>query len=220
MKIERVEVKEGEVDFENRNRLANRKSKGLYIIGSYMIHMVQNRNNLEAEIVLLLIKNRSHLREIARILDESHSTILRRINGLIKEGVLDYRREGKNKVFYIKDNLKSKNYVYSAEIYKLSKLINKCPELGIIFEDIKRVISKGMIILFGSYAKGNYKKNSDIYIETLDNSIKNKIRDISSKINIKIGKFDTNSLLIKEIIKDHVIVRGLEEFYEKTKFFG
>ena len=183
--------------------------------------MVQNKNNLEMEIILVLIKNQSHLREIARILDESHSTILRRINNLIKEEILDYKREGKNKIFFIKNNLKAKNYVYSAEIYKLSKLVNKCPELGIIFEDVKNKISKGMIILFGSYAKENYKQNSDIdiYIETSDNLIKNKIKDINSKINVKTGKFDINSLLIKEVIKNHVIIRGVEEFYEKTKFF-
>jgi len=184
--------------------------------------MVQNRDNLELEIFLFLIKNKSHLREISRSLNKPHSTILRRINILLKEGVLDYKKEGKNKVFFIKNNLKSKNYIYSAEIYKLSKLIKKCPELGIIFEDIKKAVPKGMIILFGSYAKENYKEKSDIdiYIETLNNSVKNKAKNINSKINVKIGKFDINSLLIKEIIKNHIIIRGVEEFYEKTKFFG
>jgi len=172
-------------------------------------------------LILVLIKNKSHLRETARILDESHSTILRKINILLKEGILDYKKEGKNKVFFIKNNLKSKNYVYSAEIYKLSKLIKKCPELGLIFEDIKKAVPRAMIVLFGSYAKWNYKEKSDIdiYIETLNNSVKNKVKSINSKINVKIGKFDISLLLIKEIIKNHVIIRGVEEFYEKTKFF-
>ena len=184
--------------------------------------MVQNKNNLELEIILVLIKGESHLREIARTIKESHSTVLRKINGLVEIGVLDYNMEGKNKKFFIKNNLKAKNYIYSAEIYKLSKLVEKHPEFGIIFEDIKKNVPKGMIILFGSYAKGNPKQESDIdiYVETMDNSIKDKIKNIHSKINIKIGKFDTNSLLIKEIIKNHIIIRGVEEFYEKNKFFG
>jgi predicted nucleotidyltransferase len=186
-----------------------------------MIHMVQNKNNLELEIILVLLKNKTHLREIARILNESHSTVLRKINELIKENILDYKKEGKNKVFFIKNNLKAKNYVYSAEIHKLNNLLKKHPELSVIFEDIKKNFLRGMIILFGSYAKGIPKEDSDIdiYLETNNNDTKNKIKEIHSKLSIKIGKFDTKSLLIKEIIKNHIIIRGLEDFYERTDFF-
>lgn len=183
--------------------------------------MVQNKNNLELEIILVLLGNKTHLREMARILSQSHSTILRKINELVKENILDYKREGKNKIFFIKNNLKARNYIYSAEIYKLNKLLKKHPELSIIFEDIKKNFSKGMIVLFGSYTKGNPKKESDIdiYLESNDNKVKNKIKELNSKLSIKIGGFDIKSLLIKEIIKNHVIVRGLEDFYERTDFF-
>jgi hypothetical protein len=34
------------------------------------------------------------------------------------------------------------------------------------------------------------------------------------------GKFDLNSPLAKEIINGHVILRGVEEFYEKIGTFG
>ena len=90
--------------------------------------MVQNKNNLELETILTLLKNKAYLREIARNLGESHSTILRRINELCRDNILDYKREGKNKIFFIKNNLKAKNYVYSAEIYKLNKILQKYPE--------------------------------------------------------------------------------------------
>lgn len=186
-----------------------------------MRHMVQDKNNLELEIILVLLRNKTHLREMARILNESHSTILRKINELVKDNVLDYRKEGKNKTFFIKNNLKAKNYIYSAEIHKLNNLLKKHPELAIIFEDIKKNFLKGMIILFGSYAKGIPKKDSDIdiYLETNDDKLKEKLKEINSKLSIKIGKFDTRSLLIKEIIKNHIIVRGLENFYERVDFF-
>lgn len=187
-----------------------------------MVHMVQNKNNIELEIILSLIRNKSHLREIARNIGESHSTVLRKINELARENVIDYKPEGKNKVFYIKNNLKAKNYVYSAEIYKLNKLLRKYPELSVMFEEIKENFPKGMVILFGSYAKGNPKSNSDIdvYLETNDSKIKNKIKELNSKLSIKIGEFDINSLLIREIIKNHIIVRGIEEFYAKNGFFN
>lgn len=183
--------------------------------------MVQNKNNTELEIVLILIKNKAHLREIARAINESHSTVLRKINLLVKENFLDYKKEGKNKVFFIKSNLKARNYVYLAEIYKLNKTLSQYPKLSVILEDVKRKAPKGMIILFGSYAKGTANKESDIdvYIETTDRKIKYKIQEAYLKLSIKIGKFDLSSLLIKEIIKNHVIVRGVEEFYEKSKFF-
>jgi len=182
--------------------------------------MVQNKN-IELEIILTLIKDKSHLREIARTIGESHSTVLRKINTLLEENIVDYKKEGKNKIFFIKDNLKSKNYVYSAEIYKLNKLLKKHPELLIIFEDIKKNFKRNMIILFGSYAKGNPKKGSDIdiYLETTDNKIKNKIKELNSKLSVKIGGFEINSLLIKEIIKNHVIIRGAEDYYERNNFF-
>jgi len=170
-----------------------------------MIHMVHNKNNLNLEVILMLLKNKAHLREIARALNESHSTILRKINELLKENVLDYKKEGKNKIFFIKNNLKAKKH----------------PELSIILEDIKKDFSKGMIILFGSYAKGIPKKDSDIdiYLETNNNNIKTRVKETNSKLSIKIGKFDTKSLLIKEIIKNHIIIRGLEDFYERVEFF-
>lgn len=186
-----------------------------------MVHMVQNKNNIELEIVLSLIKERAHLRKIARSIGESHSTVLRKINELARENVIDYKQEGKNKVFYIKNNLKAKNYVYSAEIYKLNKLLKRYPELSVMFEEIKKNFKKGMVILFGSYAKGNPKSDSDIdvYLETNDSKIKNKIKDLNSKLSVKIGEFDINSLLIKEIIKNHIVVRGVENFYERNNFF-
>jgi len=183
--------------------------------------MAHNKTNLELEIILVLVKNKAHLRSIARTLNESHSTVLRKINDFLKKNVLDYKKEGRNKVFFIKNNLTARNYVYSAEIYKLSKTIEKCPELSIIFEDIKKEFQKGMILLFGSYAKGNPKQESDIdiYLETTDSKVKSRLNELNSRLGIKTGRFDVKSPLIKEIIKDHVIIRGVEEFYERNEFF-
>ena len=74
-----------------------------------------------------------------------------------------------------------------------------------------------LIVLFGSYAKNLAKKDSDIdiYIETKNRNIKKVVEEIHPKINVKIGPFDLKSPLIREIIKDHVIIRGLEEFHGK-----
>lgn len=179
--------------------------------------MVQKRNDLELDIINVLLKAESHVRGIAQKLGESHSTVLRKLNNLKKENVIDYKTEGKNKIFFLKNNLISKNYIQKAELHKLTKLIGKYPELGIIFEEILKKTDEKLIILFGSYAKGLAKVDSDIdiYIETKNRNVKRVVEDIHSKINVKMGAFDSMSPLIREIIKDHVIIRGIEVFYGK-----
>jgi len=183
--------------------------------------MVQNRNNIDFEIILLLLKNESHLRAIAKQLGESHSTVLRKLERLVKENVLDNRVEGRNKVFFIRKNLQSRSYVFNAERYKIIKLINEYPELNVIIEDMLRKSEEKLIILFGSYAKFSAKKDSDIdiFVETRSRKVKEEIESVHSKVKVKIGDFDLDSLLIKEIVKNHVILKGTEEFYEKIKFF-
>jgi predicted nucleotidyltransferase len=183
--------------------------------------MVQKRNNLELEVIQLLLNQNYHVRGLAKTLNESHSTILRKLNQLAKQNVIDYKKEGKNKVFFLKKNIISKNYILQAEIHKLNSLLNKYQELVIILEEISKKADEKLIILFGSYAKFRAKANSDIdiYIETENKNIKKIVENIHSKINVKIGPFDITSNLIKEIIKDHVIVRGYEEFYDKKQLF-
>ena len=179
--------------------------------------MVQKRNNLEMDIIELLLKADNHVRGIAKKLNESHSTILRKLDNLKKENVIDSRKEGKNKIFYLKKNLVSRTYILQAELHKLTKLLRQNPELSIIFEEVLKKSDEKLVVLFGSYAKGLAKKDSDIdiYIETKSRNVKKTIEEIHSKINVKIGAFDTKSPLIKEIIKDHVILRGIEVFYDK-----
>ncbi|MEA3378461.1 MAG: nucleotidyltransferase domain-containing protein [Nanoarchaeota archaeon] len=179
--------------------------------------MVQKRDNLKLDIVELLLKSDNHVRGIAKELKESHSTISRKLNNLKKNNAVDSRKEGKNKIFFLKKNIVSRNYILQAELYKLMKLLGKHPELSVIFEEILKKTNEKLIVLFGSYAKGLARKNSDIdiYIETKSRNVKKLIEDLHSKINVKIGNFDTKSPLIKEIIKDHIIIRGIEVFYDK-----
>ena len=78
-----------------------------------------------------------------------------------------------------------------------------------------------MVALFGSYAKFSASKDSDIdiYAEGHKKREKEVLENISSKVNVKLGSFDLNSLLIKEIMLNHVIIKGVEEFYGRIGFF-
>ncbi len=183
--------------------------------------MVQNRDNLELEIILTLLKDKSHVRSIAKQLNRPHSSVLRKLNRLRDENAIDFKKEGKNKVFFIRKTIQAKSYVFSAESYKMSTTMKQYPELSVIMDSMLKVCREKLIILFGSYAKGTAKKDSDIdiYIETNDVKAKEKVESLHSKISVKIGNFETDSPLIREIIKNHVIIKGLDEFYEKTGFF-
>ncbi len=185
----------------------------------HMAHKGDNRSTADSEILLHLLRGDDHLRNTARAIQVPHMTVLRRLAVLEKENVLDHQTEGRNKVFFLKTGLRAQHFICTAERYKLLKLLKKYPELGVIIEDILASTEERMIILFGSYAKFAAKPGSDIdvYMETGGTRAKREIEAVHSKIAVKIGPFDYSSPLIREIIKDHVILRGVEDFYEKTK---
>ena len=177
--------------------------------------------NIINEILLVLLRENSHGREISKALNIPLTTVQRILLNLKKNNVVDYNTSGKNKVYFIKKNITSKRYVYNAENYKIIKIINHYHNLEPIIEKILEKCKSSLIILFGSYAKIKARSDSDIdiYIETNDNDTKKEIESINSRLSIKIGNFNIESLLIKEIIKNHVIIKGTEGYYEKIKFF-
>jgi len=179
--------------------------------------MVQKGDMLSLEIIQHLLRREDHVRSIAKNLGESHSTISRRLLDLKEENVIDSRDQGKNKTYFLRDNIIAKHRILQAEIDKSITFITRHPEIGILFEEIKKKTSGRLIVLFGSYAKGLEGKDSDIdiYIETKDREEKRAVESVHSRVSVKIGSFDIESPLIKEIIKNHVIIKGFEDFYEK-----
>lgn len=179
------------------------------------------QKSYKLEIVGILLNNEDHVREIAKKLDTNPMNITRKIKELEKENVVDYKEEGKNKRYFLKKTIEAKNYVFSAENYKLNKLLKKYPILRNTIEKIQKNKKVDLAILFGSYAKNDAKEDSDIdiYIETTNNKIKEEVSLINSKLSIKIGKYDKTNLLIKEIEKNHVIIKGIERYYERNNIF-
>ena len=183
--------------------------------------MIQIKVDYKSEVLLSLLKQEMHGRELAKVLKTSLTRIQSILNGLRKSNILDYKVEGKNHIYFIKKNLLAKTLILNAENYKLVKLLCKYPYLEPIFKEITQKYPNQMIILFGSYAKFIPKEESDIdlYLDTNDKEVKETINHINEKINIKIGKFNKEDLLIQEIIKNHIIIQNREKFYEKLGFF-
>ena len=184
-----------------------------------MLHMSQN--NYNTKIVEALLKSENHIRGLAKLLDTNQTTIARKVQELCKNNIADFKQEGRNKVIFLKKSLEAKQFAYTVEANKFLDFFKKYPNLRRIIEAIKKNEKINLAILFGSYAKGTAKKESDIdiYIDTTDKKLKEEVELIDSKISVKIGKYNKESLLIKEIEKNHIIIKGIEIYYEKNKFF-
>ena len=181
-----------------------------------------SQKNYDLMVVGALLSKENHIRGLAKDLGTNQTTISRKVLRLYAANVVDFRFQGKNKVFFLKKTLEAKQYSCILELYKLLALIKKYPRLRLIVENIRANSKITLVVLFGSYAKGNANKESDIdiYIDTVDRSVRDEVSLLDTKLSVKIGKYDVQSLLIKEIEKNHVIIKGAEEYYEKSKFFG
>jgi predicted nucleotidyltransferase len=173
------------------------------------------QKSIKEKIFLLLQKLELHQRELERILKINQTNIRRNLMNMEKENLFDKREVGKNKFYFVKDSFEAKIFFRIAENYKLIELIKK-PEMRKIVNEILKNKRIKLEILFESYTKNLVHKDSDIdiYLETNDLKLKKEVESINSKISVKIGKFDERNLLIKEIVDNHVILKGVERYAE------
>lgn len=115
----------------------------------------------------------------------------------------------------------TREYLCIVEKYKSLESVKKYPRLRRIIDKVRENNEIQLALIFGSYAKGTATKESDIdlYLETDNRNIKDTIEQTDTKLSVKIGHYDKKNLLIKEIEKDHIIIKGVERFYEKTQLF-
>jgi predicted nucleotidyltransferase len=171
------------------------------------------------KIIEQLYNTPKHIRGLARKLDTNQMTVLRKLKELERSNVVDFKQEGRNKVYFLKRNLEVDELILIAEHYKFLHIVKKYPLLRRIFFQIRANPKVRLAVLFGSYAKDIPKKDSDIdiYVDTLNPKIKKEVEEIDTRVNVKIGKFSGESLLIREIDKAHVIIKGFELYHEHRK---
>ncbi|MBD3204463.1 hypothetical protein GF327_09300 [Candidatus Woesearchaeota archaeon] len=170
-------------------------------------------------IILELAREKNHVRGIAKKLNINHMTSSRILKDLYEKNVIDFEKKGRNKVYHIKNTEEARNYLVMAEIFKLNEIIKKYPVLRKIAKQIQQKSKFNIVLLFGSYAKKKATKKSDIdiFIKTNKKNVRQEIQNINTKISVKIGELN-NSPLSKEIKKDHVILKGAEQYYDKYFF--
>ena len=175
--------------------------------------------------VLLLFTNgfnrEYYIREVQKLLKISPRTSQLILNDLENKGILESKTKGKIKDYTIKRNSLSQRYIIFSEQYKAIAFLEKKLIIKEIIEKINPFI-EGIGIIFGSYAKDIAKKDSDLDIFVIGKYNKEKIKKVSKTYGIEISikcyplktfeKNLANDILLKEILKNHIIFLNAEQF--------
>ena len=166
-----------------------------------------------------------YIREVQRLLNVSSKTAFTLLSDLEKQGILEATTKGKIKVYRLREHKLVNDYLIMAELYKKILFLEKNNIVKEILEKISPYIN-GIGIIFGSYAKGTQKKDSDLDTFIVGKYKRKEIEQISEaygiKISIKNYPFslfkkslrDKDDVLIKEILNNHIIFKKIEEFIE------
>lgn len=153
--------------------------------------------------------------DIARKIGFERRTVSRVLSQLVKLNLIKYKILGKNKLFYLDlENPKSKILLEIAENKKSLDFCLHNTEVFLAIKDLSDVCSS--VIVFGSYASGKSKKNSDLDLVVFECKDKKKIKQIKENhlININehyVGYSEFLKLLKKkqalslEILSNHII---------------
>ncbi|MBD3248744.1 hypothetical protein GF336_01745 [Candidatus Woesearchaeota archaeon] len=169
-----------------------------------------------------------HQRELARKLDIGMPSVTNAIKGA--KNLLKRKQQGRILRYYL--NYSSKNiipYIYLIEYSRLDELPKNTQYS--VYDLLKSLKNKPVLtIIFGSYAKGNYSKSSDLDILLVFNKKvkepESKAKIISSRYNISIspvyldfetfseGFFNQKKKFFQDLKKNKIIISGVEWWVE------
>lgn len=183
-------------------------------------------NGLQA---LLLFTNgfdrEYYIREVEKLLKISPRTAQLILEDLENKGILESKTKGKIKSYKLRVNELSKRYLMFVEQYKLISFMEKNLLVKEVIEKISPFI-EGIGMIFGSYAKGSSNKESDLDIFIAGSYKKEEIKKVSKNLGIEISvkcyplkTFEKNinqDILLREILKNHILFKNTELFIEKA----
>lgn len=175
------------------------------------------KRNRELEVIALYTgdyKEKFYLRQIAKLTKLPLKTCQNILSNLEKEKILKSKIEGKNKYFSLNlDNIQTKSHLLQAEIQKLDNFLNHYTEFKTLLKSIHINIP---IIIFGSFAKFNADKNSDLDLLVLlkeeqkfpHHLLPYKIHQINLSENSFKKALIEKETIIKEIEENHIILNN------------
>lgn len=168
-----------------------------------------------------------HVREMGKLLQKSHVTLLPHLKALEKDKVLVPKTIGKNKSYVLNlDNLITKSYILLAEAFYFINYLDNLFLIKKITTELFSLNLPGTFILFGSYARAAFSEESDIdlfYLGEIKEDQANKIKAIGrtygKTINVKKATLKNFEMglrkkdhLIVEVVKNHIILQNSEQF--------
>lgn len=171
---------------------------------------------------------RFHVRGISRAIKRNHRTISLALKSLESKGVTKHETLGKNKQYFLNfHNFLTKEYIKNTEFYYSMLFIEKHFIIKKMLTEISTKMKGTPLLIFGSYAKGEETKESDIDMLILKDKdwkpLVNSIKEFSARHNMKIHiiemtqqHFESGAKekenLIMEIMNNHVILNNVELF--------
>jgi predicted nucleotidyltransferase len=148
-------------------------------------------------------------------------TVSRIMSQLVELGLISYSYEGKNKLFQL-----DRSKLSTLPLYKILEG-NKAISFILSFPKESLIIKKMLeccegIILFGSYASGDAKKDSDLDLVLVGKYNKKKIEEIIKSSPIEIHEqivsysdlkkeFSKKSAISKEILENHILFGEIDK---------
>lgn len=189
--------------------------------------MITKINDMDLRILSLFTKGydkEHYIREVEKLLKVSSRTALVTLAKLENKGILESKIKGKNKTYTINRSSLSREYILLTEQYKKIQFLEKNHLVKEVLEKTDEFM-QGMVILFGSYAKGIEKEESDLDLFIVGNYDENKTEEVGKKygidINIKSYPMDilekeiSDDILLREIIENHIIIKDIEGFVRR-----
>lgn len=164
-------------------------------------------------------KNALYARELSRRYGMSVASVNLALRNLYKIGILSLEETGRTMLYRVKNDDIAFEYLGLAEIYKKINFVQRNLIAGRVVNLISPLIV-GSGAIFGSYSSGTQKDDSDLDVFVAGTIDKEKTRKIADTYNLdislKVYPFDefvrliNKDILIKEVINNHIIIRGFE----------
>jgi len=167
-----------------------------------------------------------HGSAIAKASGLNQKTVSNVLNRLEEDGFLESRTVGKNKEFKLRfDDLeRTKRFLLGVENARTLRFLEENPKVKEVFSKTSPFL-KGIVLVFGSYAKGSQKKDSDLDVFIAGEYDASKLKQPASLYGIEVSvrhmsrenfrkALREKDLLIREVVSDHIILHGTEEYLE------
>ncbi|MBS3123549.1 nucleotidyltransferase domain-containing protein [Candidatus Woesearchaeota archaeon] len=160
-----------------------------------------------------------YIREVSKNLKLSPRTSQLILQDLEKKGILESKTIGKIKTYVLTKSYTCQSYLILAEQYKSIVFLEANLLIKEIIEKITPFI-QGIGVIFGSYAKGNAEKKSDLDIFVVGTYQEKQVQNIAKVYGLDISiksyplktfedKLNHDYLLI-EILKNHLVFLNVE----------